>query len=177
MVPEHWEIIQKHSRTLHCNEGVLWVYFSFTYQIGPKYGNVFGWFISAPVPIEYLNYAIVIWKTVRHDDLVPRPDSGHPNMHCAPLLFFFSIILCAFTVLLWNFVFYLGKLNLNLNLNLNLKKERKRERKKKRKTKDRKKERKKTYIHLSIMKILFILYIHSVWAAINAQNWFCTEIE
>ena len=66
---------------LHCNEGVLWVYFSFTYQIGPKYGNVFGWFISAPVPIEYLFYAIVIWKTVRHDDLVPRPDSGHPSHH------------------------------------------------------------------------------------------------
>ena len=66
---------------LHCNEGVLWVYFSFTYQIGPKYGNGFGWFTSAPVPIELTNYAIEIWKIVRHDDLVPRPDNGHPNVY------------------------------------------------------------------------------------------------
>ena len=66
---------------LHCDKGVLWVFFSFTNQIGLKYGNVFGWFTRAQVPIVYPNYAIETWKTVRHVDLVSRPESGHPNKY------------------------------------------------------------------------------------------------
>ena len=50
-------------------------------QMGQKYGNGFGSSPSIPVLIEIPNFVILIWKIVRHHDVVPRHDTGHPNAH------------------------------------------------------------------------------------------------
>ena len=59
-------------------------------QMGQKYGNGFGSSPSVPVLIEIPNFMIEIWKIVRHHVLVPRPDSGHPNVHAVISRLFFG---------------------------------------------------------------------------------------